>query len=145
MTGQNDFLGKGWSFPPEFVKGKKYSNGEVVMVAGRDDIEQSLGILLRTSLGERVMLPEYGCNMSDYQFDPMNSAMLGFVKDMIYNAILYFEPRIKVEKLEVGSPDTMDALEGRLLIQLDYTIIGSNSRFNFVFDYYVNESATKIA
>ncbi len=145
MAAQNDFLGKGWAFPPEFVKGKGYSNGEVLMVGGREDIDQSLGILLRTSLGERVMLPDFGCNLADYQFDPMNSALLGFVKDLIYNAILFYEPRIKVQQLEVSSPDSWDAIEGRLLIKVDYIIIESNSRFNFVFDYYVNESASRIS
>lgn len=145
MADQNDFLGKGWAFPPEFVKGQGYANGDVVMVAGREDIDQSLGILLRTSLGERVMLPDFGCNLADYQFDPMNSALMGFVKDLIYNAILFYEPRIKVLNLTVSSPDSWDAIEGRLLIAVDYQIISSNSRFNFVFDYYVNESASRIA
>ena len=143
MAAQNDFLGKGWAFPPEFVKGNV--NGDVLMVAGREDIDQSLGILLRTSLGERVMLPDFGCNLADYQFDPMNSALMGFVKDLIYNALLFYEPRIKVENLSVNTPDSWDAIEGRLLISVDYIIVGSNSRFNFVFDYYVNEAASRSA
>ncbi len=145
MTDQNDFLGKGWSFPPQFVKGKAIPNGEVLMVAGREDIDQSLGILLRTSLGERVMLPDFGCNLADYQFDPMNSALLGFVKDLVYNAILFYEPRIKVLNLEVSSPDSWDAIEGKLLFEIEYSIIGTNSRFNFVFDYYLTESANRIS
>jgi uncharacterized protein len=140
MDGQQDYIGKGWAFPPEFIKGKGFSNGEVVMATGKEDIDQSLGILLRTSLGERVMLPDYGCNMADFQFDPMNSAMLGFLKDMVSNAILFHEPRIRVQKLEL---DTSGALEGKLLFRIDYTITGSNSRFNFVYDYYIFESAAK--
>ena len=87
----------------------------------------------------------YGALVADYQFDPMNSALMGFVKDLIYNAILFYEPRIKVLNLNVNSPDSWDAIEGRLLIEVDYLIINSNSRFNFVFDYYVNESASRIA
>jgi uncharacterized protein len=140
MDGQQDYIGKGWAFPPEFIKGTGFSNGEVVMATGKEDIDQSLGILLRTSLGERVMMPDYGCNMADFQFDPMNSAMLGFLKDMVSNAILFHEPRIRVQKLEL---DTSGALEGKLLFRIDYTITGSNSRFNFVYDYYIFESAAK--
>lgn len=137
MLEKRDFLGKGWSFPPEFVKSKAFG-GEVMMVEGTDDIEQSLAILLRTSLGERVMQPDYGCNMNDFVFDPMNSTLLGFLKDMVYNAILYHEPRIKLEKLDVVAEST-DVLEGYLRFFIDYSVRETNSRYNFVWDYYIKE------
>ncbi len=139
MLERRNFLGRGWAFPPEFVKTKH--GGEVMMVEAREDIEQSLGILLRTSLGERVMQPDFGCNLGDYQFDPMNTALLGFMKDLVYNAILYYEPRIQLENLEVSNT-AQDAVEGSLRFQIDYIIRSTNSRFNFVYDYYVNESAS---
>ena len=137
MLERRDFLGKGWSFPPEFAKNKTYG-GEVMLVEGTQDIEQSLAILLRTSIGERVMQPDYGCNLADFQFDPMNSTLLGFLKDMVYNAILYYEPRIKVEKLDVLA-DGPEVLEGFLRFIIDYSVRETNSRFNFVWDYYVKE------
>jgi phage baseplate assembly protein W len=141
MPEHTDFLGKGWAFPPEFVKTK--AGGEVEMAEGREDIDQSLAILLRTSLGERVMQPSYGCNLSDYQFDPMNSALLGFLKDLVFNAILYHEPRIKVERLDVNPNGALDAIEGFLRFEIEYTIRTTNSRFNFVYDFYLNEAITR--
>ena len=142
MLERRDFLGKGWSFPPEFIKNKTFG-GETLMVEGTQDIEQSLAILLRTSLGERVMQPDYGCNLSDFQFDPMNSTLLGFLKDMVYNAILYYEPRIKLEKLEVVAEST-EVLEGYLRFFIDYSVRETNSRYNFVWDYYVKEGVAKL-
>ncbi|MEM8487069.1 MAG: GPW/gp25 family protein [Bacteroidota bacterium] len=140
MPDNSDFLGRGWSFPPTFVKSKRYG-GDVALVEGKQDIEQSLDILLRTSIGERVMQPEYGCNMADYLFDPNNSALIGFLKDTIYNAILYHEPRIRVEQLDV-STDGTDAIEGRLQISIDYTVRQTNSRYNFVWDFYQTEGVS---
>ncbi len=140
MPENNDFLGKGWSFPPEFVKSKRHG-GEVLMVEGKQDIDQSLDILLRTSIGERVMQPEYGCNMEDFLFDPNNSALLGFLKDTVYNAILYHEPRIRVERLDVTAEGT-DAVEGFLRISIDYSIRQTNSRYNFVWDFYQTEGVS---
>ncbi len=67
-------LGTGWSFPPAFDKG----SNTAVMVSAEKDIEQSLEILLSTSLGERVMQPDYGCNLKDYQFESVDNALLGF-------------------------------------------------------------------
>ena len=112
MPEQLDFLGRGWSFPPEFNKSTKLG-GEVAMVDGTLDIDQSLHILLRTSLGERVMQPRYGCNLSDYLFEPSNTALLAFLKETVFSAIIYHEPRIKIEELEVVS-EGPDLLEGRI-------------------------------
>ena len=112
------------------------------MVEAVEDIEQSLHILLRTSIGERVMQPEYGCNMTDFQFDPTNSALLGFLKDMVFNAILYYEPRIKVERLEVVA-DGDDWVEGRLRFFIEYKVRQTNSRYNLVWDYYRTEGVRR--
>lgn len=139
-TGFNSILGTGWSFPPEF---NRYA-GEVEMVSAEDDINQSLNILLSTSLGERVMQPRYGCNLHDYLFEPLNATVIGFIRDLVTNAILFYEPRINAEKIQVTAADSADLIEGRFTIQVDYTIPGVNSRFNFVYDYYLNEALKSV-
>ena len=55
MQEDKSFLGRGWAFPPEFLETS--GRGEVKMVEAVDDINQSLEILLATSLGERVLQP----------------------------------------------------------------------------------------
>lgn len=135
MTDDNAFLGTGWAFPPDFDNTK----GGVQMVSAEKDINQSLEILLFTSLRERVMRPNYGCNLKDYLFEPINATLLTFVRDLVEDAILYFEPRIRAEKVEVSESDSLDAISGRLIISVDYVIKRTNSRFNFVFDFYANE------
>ena len=110
------------------------------MVSDIEDIEESLNILLSTSLGERVMQPRYGCSLSDYLFEPLGSTAIGFIKNLVFNAILYYEPRIIAESVDVTSEDSFDLFEGRFTIIVTYTIPGTNSRFNFVYDYYKNEA-----
>ncbi len=133
------YLGRGWAFPPTFIQNRRFG-GEVEMVDGRADIEQSLGILLRTSLGERVLQPDYGCNMADHLFDPMSATELGILRDRVETAILYHEPRINVERLGVTPSDGLDAMEGRVIFEIDYVVRESNSRYNFVYDFYLKES-----
>ena len=130
------FLGTGWAFPPTFNRG----TGVVELVRDAEDIEQSLNILLSTSLGERVMQPEYGCNLTDYLFESLSSGIIGYIKDRVKNAILYYEPRIVAEKIDVASDASSDLLEGHFTITIEYTIPGTNSRFNYVYDYYKNEA-----
>lgn len=134
------FLGTGWSFPPEF---NNISNN-VEMVSGTEDIDQSLNILLSTALGERVMQPQYGCDLTDYVFETLNSSVIGYLKDRVKNAILFYEPRIRVEQIDISPADSMDLIEGRFTISLEYSVPGTNSRFNYVYDYYLNEALKSI-
>jgi len=140
MDEEKQFLGRGWAFPPSF----DLQNGTVEMAAEVADINQSLEILLSTSLGERVMLPEYGCNLRDYQFESMNASLIGFLRDLVETAILYYEPRILVEKIEISESTSQEAIQGILLISVDYIVRNTNSRFNFVFPFYRNEAVGEI-
>jgi len=125
------FLGSGWSFPPTFDKG----SGSVEMLSDEADIKSSLEILLSTSLGERIMQPRYGCDLKIFLFEPLNTTMKAFIKDLVKKAILYYEPRIKLESLSLGGDDN----SGILLISIEYTVIQTNSRNNLVFPYYIEE------
>ena len=135
-----DFLGTGWKFPPEFNK----DTGAVELVSDEEDINESLNILLSTSLGERVMQPKYGCNLADFLFESLSSTLIGYIKDRVQNAILFYEPRITVENLEVTDVDSPELLQGHFTIRIEYTIAETNSRFNYVYDYYKNEALKSI-
>lgn len=107
------------------------------MISGIEDIRSSLEILLSTRPGERVMLPSYGCQLDELLFEPLTTTMKTYIKDLIQTAILYHEPRIDVNKIELV--DTGE-LEGQILVTVDYTIRATNSRFNYVFPFYLQEN-----
>lgn len=132
MDTTKSFLGKGWAFPPEFNRKTK----SVQMIQDEDDIKSSLEILLSTRLGERVMVPNYGCNLDELLFKPLNITLKTFVVDLISTAILYHEPRISVNRIEI---DSANEIEGVLLISIDYTIRTTNSRKNMVYPFYKGE------
>jgi uncharacterized protein len=132
ISTQADFLGKGWSFPPTFNR----SIQTVEMTEKKEDIDRSLQILLTTTVGERVMQPKYGCNMEELLFEPLDTTNKSLIKDKIKTAILYFEPRIHATKIEIN---TQNEIEGELLIEVEYIIKATNSRYNFVFPFYKNE------
>ena len=131
------FLGRGWSFPPEFDRNAK----AVVMLEEEADIQGSLNILLSTKLGERVMQPTYGCNMDSLVFEAMNLTLLTYLKDLVENAILYHEPRIELDKVVI---DTTSQNDGLLLIEIHYDIRTTNSRYNYVYPFYLNEGTNLI-
>ena len=135
MSGLNkdmSFLGKGWSFPPEFSKREK----AVKMVTAEEDIKESLLILLSTSPGERLMQPTYGCGLKALIFENITESSLTEIRDVIERAVLFFEPRINLDSIDIDSDYIFDGL---INIQLNYTIRMTNSRSNIVYPFYFKE------
>jgi phage baseplate assembly protein W len=128
----NEFLGRGWGFPPRFNQ----ADGSVEMTRGHEDIEKSLEILLGTRKGERVLLPDYGCNLDEMVFEAFNESVKTYLADMVKSAILYHEPRI--EPLQVIIDDAF-INEGRIMIEVEYLVRATNSRFNKVYPFYIEE------
>lgn len=132
MDNKKSFLGIGWGFPPEFSE----DLNQVVMISEEEDIKSSLEILLTTRLGERVLLPNYGCNLQDLLFEKLDRTLITYARELIETAILYHEPRIDVIKIDVSETDP---LEGQLIIKIEYRIRATNSRTNVVFPFYKGE------
>jgi phage baseplate assembly protein W len=135
MAGDKSFLGVGWSFPPRF-DGKTRA---LAMVAAETDIAESLRILLGTVPGERVMQPTYGCDLRRLVFEIINESTVTDLKDVVTRAIQYFEPRIILEDVTV---DDTYFVEGRLLLNISYMIISTNTRGNLVYPLYLNEGSS---
>ena len=100
---------------------------------------QSLEILLATRAGERPMQESFGCNLDALLFEEIDQGLVNRITSLIHDAILEHEPRIKLARLDV-SPDPDRA--GLLWIRLDYAVLGTNSRYNMVFPFYLNEAVT---
>jgi len=131
MAETKSFLGTGWGFPPTFSKEKK----GVVMTSDIDDINKSLEILFSTVLGERIMQPTYGSDLSKFLFEPIDTTLKTYMKDLINDSILYHEPRIKLLDLTIEPFE----LEGRINITIEYLVRGTNSRYNYVYPFYLEE------
>lgn len=111
------------------------------MVAGADDIAESLQILLSTSPGERVMLPAYGCGLRRMVFESVSEQTATEIKEMIRKAILFFEPRISVLRIDV---QLVDPLAGRLDILIDYLVRTTNTRHNLVYPFYLHQATDPV-
>ena len=133
MISDRGFLGTGWGFPPTFDKATQ----TVLMVSEQADIEESLTILLSTTIGERVMQPRYGCNLKQFVFEPLNTSVEAQIKKLVEDAILYFEPRIDLDNISLNSE------QGNLDIIVTYIIRSTNSRSNFVYPFYRQEGTNR--
>ncbi len=128
---KKEFLGTGWKFPLTLD-----GQGAFTLVSEDEDIREAIVIILSTVQGERVMRPEFGCGIQNYVFSIMNSSNLMMIEKEIERALILYEPRIKVEEINAQT----DASEGgKLIVNIEYTVLSSNSRFNMVYPFYLTE------
>ena len=132
VSNDRNFLGRGWSYPPQFDNVSK----TVIMTEEVEDINNSLSILLSTIVGERVMDMSYGCNMEEMVFEPLDTSTITYLKSKIQKAILFYEARIELGRIEIN---TANILEGMILIEIEYIVSATNSRYNFVYPFWREE------
>lgn len=133
MSQGASFLGTGWSFPPRFAAQGAY----VETVSDAQDIHQSLQILFSTGLGERIMREDFGCDLNSVLFEEIDQGLINRLTSLISDAILYHESRINLDRLEISESESE---HGLLLIELDYTVRDTNTRYNMVYPFYLNEA-----
>jgi phage baseplate assembly protein W len=126
---ENSFLGAGWSFP--FCIDEI---GNVGMSYFEKSIAESVRIILSTSKGERVMRPDFGCEINEFVFAPNNSATHSALCHYIEEALVKWEPRIILENVS-AEPDEFD--ETRVNISIEYKIRSVNTYFNMVYPFYL--------
>lgn len=126
---ETKFLGAGWSFPVGLD-----AHRQMAMTDGDDSIRQSIWLILSTSPGERVMRPDFGCGLHDLVFGVNSAGTATAVAGAVREALAVWEPRIDV--LDVfAAPDP--AQPNVLLIEINYQVRSTNSRFNLVYPFYL--------
>src|SRR4051812_3752236 len=108
----SDFLGTGWSFPVKLDVRRR-----IAMARREEDVEQAIRIILMTPRGQRIMRPEFGCQIHDLLFAPNDETTAGLAAHYVTDALEMWEPRIRVldvhAEIDNGDP-------ARLLIQIQY-------------------------
>lgn len=125
------FLGTGWKFPVKVnsTGGLSYSRYET-------DIEESIYMILGTSKGERVMRPDFGCGIHDFVFAPADEFTIQSIKYRVEEALRDWEPRIDLLNVDVSSSETE---RNRLIINIEYRIRSTNTFYNLVYPFYLEE------
>lgn len=129
-TAQNELPGGGWSFPV----GTDHK-GDIALSKGQLSIEDSIEIIISTAKGERVMRPEFGCDIHDHVFDSINEATIVLVESAVEEALIKWEPRIDIGDISVRQDSEQP---NRLLIDIQYIVRSTNSEGNMVHPFYVN-------
>jgi phage baseplate assembly protein W len=129
-----EFLGRGWKFPIQVDK----ATGRIMMSEYEQDIIEAIRIILGTSLGERTMRPDFGCDVQRFVFGETDDTTLMMLGSSIKEAIQTWEPR--VHEVEVQTIiDNQDI--GKVNIRIQYMVRSTNNLFNQVYPFYIHEGS----
>jgi phage baseplate assembly protein W len=127
------FLGVGWQFSPCVAP-----DGRIALARYEEDIRQAILIILGTDLGERVMRPDFGAGLNDFVFEGVNATTMHLLQTRVQEALVQWEPRIDVVDVSVtGDPNE----HNKLLIALTYRVRATNTQFNLVYPFYLEEGS----
>lgn len=127
------FQGNGCHFPV-MIDGV---TGRFRESAYEENIRESIYLIIMTRKGERVMRPDFGCDIHQFLFDTVNYTMLMRMQQAVEEALIRWEPRITDIEVEVLNPRQDDNV---LEISVDYRVRTTNSPFNLVFPFYLKET-----
>ena len=112
---------RAWRFVhPDFdvsegVPGLRISaTGGIAMVEEAASVRQAILLLLSTRRGERVMRPDYGCDLHRLVFSPNDNTTAGLAIHYVRRALNRWEPRIDVLRIDAernaDTPARLDIL-----------------------------------
>jgi hypothetical protein len=140
MAGQSitsRFLGTGWRFnlgDGDDVGIGTDKSGRIALLHDEESVRQSIWLILSTAPGERVARPDFGCGIHRLVFATQNAGTIGEVTQAVDEALVRWEPRIDVLSVQAQA-DSME--QSLLLIDIEYQIRATNSRFNLVYPFYL--------
>ncbi len=125
----NEIIGQGWAFPLHVD-----AQGGLALTNNRNELEQAIAIILRTSPGQRVMRPEFGSRLHELAFAPNNSHTAARARRLVEEALGMWEPRINVVDVVVQADPQEDH---RLLIEIIYEVKATHDRRSLVHPFYL--------
>jgi hypothetical protein len=88
--------GRGMSFPPRVGP-----DGGIVWSEGEQNVQESIRVILQTEQQERLRLPDFGCGLGRFLFEPNTVMTRRLIRDAIMEALQAWEARINLEDVSV--------------------------------------------
>lgn len=107
---------------------------DLVLSTNTNAVKRALKNLVLTNHYERPFHPEIGSNVIKLLFEPMTPLVENYLETEIYNTIVNFEPRVKLQSIEVNGDDERN---GYVIIITYYEV---NSTTPITIDFLLERS-----
>ncbi len=114
--------------------------GGIKMVDENLSIKQSIMMILSMVPGERVMRPDYGCELYKLVFSPNDETTSGLAIHYIKKALSKWEKRIDIVAIDASPSATHDEI---LEITMIYRIKSNQSDDQIIYQFNLNDTENK--
>ena len=125
---EQKYLGRGWAFPLQLNV-----QGGIQLRSEAQKVRESIWLILRTELGERVYRPDFGSRLSELMFAPMSTDTLLEIRLYVREALEKWESRILLDRVITDA----DPVRGRVDIIITYRLKNYLDIHNFVYPFYL--------
>lgn len=120
MSTPSRLYGRSLAFPPRVG-----ANGQMLWSEGESNVRESVEIILRTRPGERILLPDFGCALERFLFEPNTVSTLRLIQEEVKRALTRWEPRIQLDDVVVETNE----IDPRVVdITIFYTLVATQVR-----------------
>ena len=127
---RKDYIGTGLAFPLGINV-----QGGLQFSSDTQSIEESIVIILRTGLGERVYRPNFGSRLSELVFEPMSIQTLLMIRLYVEEALQMWEPRIIIKQVRTEP----DPIKGRVDVEIIYQPKDRPDLRSLVYPFYLRQ------
>lgn len=129
-----DNSAKGYQGPiPIYLGSYDFSSGITEPSDTKEILKASIQRIIMTMPGERVMLPNFGCNLKHLLFEPNDSVLAREIEESLFFSLTKHEPRINLSSIEVIPHEDENYLD----IFIKYTL--KNSTEEEIFRFIVRD------
>lgn len=125
----DDIVGRGLAFPLHLT-----DQSRLAMVSGDANIQRAIRMILFTAPGERVMRPDFGCEIHSLLFHPCNDQTAALAERYVRDALFQWEPRIELIAVNVTFGNTEI---GEMLIHIEYLVKDLHDPRSMVLPFYL--------
>lgn len=111
----------GWKFPFEVSE----KNGGVRVSSRKDNVRESVRIILQTEPGERMAHPKFGTRLHQFLFENMDGQIEEMIRREVRHSLYMWEKRIRDVEVETN---VGQGRQGELRVTVTYRIIGLEER-----------------
>lgn len=113
-------MSRGIAFPPRIGP-----DGRVAWSSGAQNVRESIRIILKTSLQERIMRPSFGGGLEQFLYESNTLSTRTQIEERTQRALARWEPRAAVEDVSAETvPDEPSAVE----LTIAYTVRDTGTR-----------------
>ncbi|MBK9432932.1 GPW/gp25 family protein [Sphingorhabdus sp.] len=115
----SNIYGQGIAFPPRLD-----GYGRLAWSVGEVNIRESIAVILKTNVRERLSLPTFGAGLGAFLFEPNNAGTHARIAHAIETALKQWEPRISLSEVSVSAdPANVEAA----IATIQYSLVATGA------------------